>query len=238
MRKKYAVIGLAVLAAFGIACGAGSTKSPSPGSSAQPSEGAGQSIDIPAATAAATSQTTQPPSLPADQVFQGRGDKVVKLKLDTDYVHIAKITHSGSSNFAVWSLDADGSNLDLLVNEIGSYTGVRPIDIRDTPAALKIEADGSWKITIQVAQKAPRWTGNKSGTGSAVLLVDPAAASGMTTIKITHTGSSNFAVWVYGANDADLLVNEIGHYSGETILPSWAVLLEIEADGKWTVTKT
>jgi len=159
----------------------------------------------------------------------------VKLSLAEDYLHIAKISHTGRSNFAVWSIDAAGERLDLLVNEIGNYSGVRPLDLSETPAALQIEADGSWRIEIQVAQKAPIWTGNASGKGSAVLLIS-GGTQGITVVKITHSGRSNFAVWVYG-EDSDLLVNEIGKYAGEVLIPPGMVLIEIEADGAWTVEK-
>jgi hypothetical protein len=60
--------------------------------------------------------------------------------------------------------------------------------------------------------------------------------TGLTTLKITHSGSSNFAVKAYG-DSSRLLVNEIGKYSGETLLPSGTVLLEVEADGNWTLEK-
>jgi len=181
--------------------------------------------------------TTQPPRVvPEDQVFEGVGADVVALDLDPEFAHIATITHHGSRNFIVWTVDANGSRMDLVVNEIGTYSGVRPIDFRESPAALQIEADGAWTIVVQALEKAPRWPAQSSGTGSAVLVVDPSAVRGLTTVAITHSGESNFVVWAYGERNADLLVNEIGSYSGRTILPTWAIALEIEADGAWTIT--
>lgn len=185
-----------------------------------------------------TDPTTPPRAVPEDQAFEGFGADVITIDLDPDFAHIATITHTGSSNFVVWTIGADGSQLDLLVNEIGNYSGVRPVDFRDNPAALQIEADGGWRIVIQALNKAPRWPAQSAGTGSAVLVVDPGAVSGLTTVTITHSGESNFVVWAYGERNTDLLVNEIGSYSGRTILPSWALVLEIEADGAWTITAT
>lgn len=187
-------------------------------------------------------ETTAPApaaQLPADRKFTGRGAKVVRLKLPDDFIHIAKFTHSGSGNFAVWTVDPGGSQQDLLVNEIGKYAGTRLVDVRadGKPAALKVEAGGRWTITVQVAQKAPRWTGKGSGKGAAVLLVDPSTISGLATVRLTHKGEGNFAVWAYG-DSAELLVNEIGGYSGETLMPDGTVLVDIEADGPWTLTKS
>lgn len=169
-------------------------------------------------------------------MFEGSGADVVAVNLDPDFAHIATITHHGSRNFAVWTVDANGSRLDLVVNEIGSYSGVRPIDFRDRPAAFQIESDGEWTILVQALDKAPRWPDHSAGTGSAVLVVAPEAVQGLTTVTITHSGESNFVVWAYGDRNTDLLVNEIGPYSGKTILPAWAVAIEIEADGAWTMT--
>ncbi len=190
---------------------------------------------------ASPSATAPPPvavaAPPVDQTFQGRGDKVLALHLEEGYVHIATITHQGSSNFSIKALDATGAMTDLVVNEIGTYSGVRPLDLRSTPAALQIRADGSWKIVVQIAQKAPLWTGASSGKGAAVLRISPDALDGLTTVKITHNGTSNFAVWAYG-NSSNLLVNEIGAYTGETLLPQGTVLLEVKADGAWSIRKS
>ncbi len=39
-----------------------------------------------------------------------------------------------------------------------------------------------------------------------------------------------------GSGGIDLHVNEIGKYRGETLIPDGTVLLEVNADGAWTVT--
>ncbi len=59
------------------------------------------------------------------------------------------------------------------------------------------------------------------------------ASDGFATLKLTHRGDGNFAIWAYGS-DTDLLVNEIGRYTGEVLLGD-AVVLEITADGPWTM---
>lgn len=212
------------------------------------SNAAGTATTTPSATEPTTT-TSQPaaqpttpappvePALPADKKFSGRGSKVIKLSLPADYLHIAKITHRGTGNFIVWAVDSRGAEQDLLVNDIGSYAGTRPVDLNgdDKPAALRVQAHGAWTVTIQVAQKAPRWKGKGSGKGAAVLLVDP-PSEGMTTVRITHSGTGNFAVWAID-DYPNLLVNEIGSYNGETLLPHGTLMLDIQADGRWTVTK-
>lgn len=172
---------------------------------------------------------------PADKTYAGRGVKIVPLRLDEDYQHIAKITHSGSRNFMVESRNATGNKVDLVVNDIGDYDGLRPLDLgREQPASLRIRADGAWKVTVMVVDKAPRWTGKASGkAGAALLRVDPAAAGQK--VRFTHKGQSNCAVIVRSEKSSDLLVNDIGRYSGDMVLPTGTRFVEIETSGSWTL---
>jgi len=70
-----------------------------------------------------------------------------------------------------------------------------------------------------------------TGTGDDVLFLNDTGV-----YAITHTGSSNFVVWVYGADSTDLAVNEIGTYSGNVPLRGPAFVV-INADGPWSITK-
>jgi hypothetical protein len=167
----------------------------------------------------------------------GRGDKVVRFRIPEEAAAIAVVKYTGSSNFAVWTVDESGSESDLLVNTIGRYTGRVLFDERDHSVAFKVTSSGSWTITVNPIQLAPSWGGAKTLTGSGdnvvriIANLDPLA-----TLKLTHRGSGNFAVWAYGGDSGtDLLVNEIGRYSGEVFLGG-ATLLEITADGSWSAT--
>ncbi|WP_433263296.1 hypothetical protein ACQPWR_25670 [Micromonospora vinacea] len=71
----------------------------------------------------------------------GRGDDVIVLggKADT-----AKITHSkGQGNFAIHAYNLETGEGGLLVNEIGGYSGTRPLE---APALVQVTADGNWSI--------------------------------------------------------------------------------------------
>ncbi|MEV6630201.1 hypothetical protein AB0M54_05550 [Actinoplanes sp. NPDC051470] len=185
-------------------------------------------VTEPSSAPPTTTAPTGPP--PADVTYSGRGNKVVELKPQTgEFSHFAVISHRGSSNFAIWSVGSDGEEKRLIVNDVGSYQGSRPLDLDDTPAALKVEADGSWKIVVKVMDKAPRWPRVTSGKGPQVLRV-----TGPAKAKVTHRGSSNFVVHSYG-DYPDLLVNEIGKYSGEIDLPAGTTVVAIEGDGSWTM---
>jgi hypothetical protein len=93
----------------------------------------------------------QPP--PVD--WSGSGDNVVAPLLFRSGIVAAKFTHSGSANFIVQLLPADGSNSTLLVNEIGSYSGSQAITVggglfNPSPGihAIVIQADGNWTLSL------------------------------------------------------------------------------------------
>lgn len=167
----------------------------------------------------------------------GTGSGVPRFDIPADSAAIAEISHTGGSNFAVWAIDGSGSQTDLLVNTIGNYTGTVLFDedLGSHTDAFEVEADGSWTITIRPVTEAFRWDGTEtlSGTGDDVVVLDP-PSSGLSSTTLTHAGGGNFAIWGYSSDGTDLLVNEIGNYSGEVLLADGTFVLEITADGPWT----
>lgn len=58
------------------------------------------------------------------------------------------LNHAGSSNFAVWLINNDGEQVDLLANEIGSFEGSKNVGVSAGVYWLDVEADGSWNISF------------------------------------------------------------------------------------------
>jgi hypothetical protein len=172
--------------------------------------------------------------------LKGSGNKVPKFTIPDDQAAIATITYSGSGNFAVWSIAADGSENDLLVNVIGRYKGTVLFDAESGvhSVAMRVEASGSWTIVIKPVTKARIWAAGTTATGSGDDVIQLASPPfGLVTSVIKYKGSGNFAVWSYSTSgDRELLVNEIGNYSGEVQIPSGTYLVAIEADGPWSIT--
>ena len=177
----------------------------------------------------------------SDIVLSGKGNKVVRFSIPSSSIPIAVVTHRGSSNFVVESIDAAGSSIDLLVNTIGDYGGTVIFGIgADHPIAFKVQADGAWKIIVRSSTEAPIWDRSTTlkGIGDGVYLISP-PGSGFATIDLTYRGDSNFIVMSYGTNGNDLLANEIGTFSGQGLLPDGAVILEVQANGgTWTAKAT
>jgi hypothetical protein len=98
-------------------------------------------------------RVTSAPAPP--QTFSGSGPDVsppFALQLGTARF---EMTHSGSSNFAIWLLDGRGERVDLLVNEIGPFSGSTAVGVTGEPFDaspgvhyLNIGADGTWTVRI------------------------------------------------------------------------------------------
>jgi hypothetical protein len=194
----------------------------------------------PTAAETTATESTTPPEAPATtkaaakpRVIKGKGDDVVDIPPLTE-LSVVVFDCRCSSNTV---LKSDGPE-SLLVNEIGKYKGKRWINLEDgaQTTQFEINASGSWTLTIgsvdQLATKAA--SGKASGKGDDVIVLGGTA----TKAKITHSkGSANFVVYAYSleSGEGGLLVNEIGGYSGTRPLQAPA-LVEVTADGNWTIT--
>lgn len=82
--------------------------------------------------------------------FTGKGDDVPQ------FIYIKKkglvrfnMSHDGESNFIIWLMDGNGKYVDLLVNEIGSFSGSKALKIRKKGVyLLDITADGNWSVSV------------------------------------------------------------------------------------------
>ena len=161
------------------------------------------------------------------QSFEGNGDKIIQLASGMPF--IADIEFRGEGNFVVWLLDGALNDADLLVNTIGSYRGT-VLSPENAMGGLKIEGQGSWSVDIKDVSSVEFFSSSISGQGDDVVFFDGSPNSIAT---ITNQGDSNFSVWLYGEDGTDLLVNEIGNYSGEQLLKrGW---LEINSNGDWSI---
>lgn len=186
-------------------------------------------------TTTTTAPTTTTTTLPAWDTFtvEGSGDDVIDFVVPNDDPAVLELTHRGSSNFSVVSYTAAGERLDLLVNEIGLYSGARPVNFLtgEEVGELEITANGAWAITVRPLFASPTLESTFSGTGSEVLLY----LANESRLSLTHNGSSNFVVRAWSASERDLLVNEIGAYEGTVRIDPSALVIEVEADGDWTM---
>ncbi|MCB0910575.1 MAG: DUF2510 domain-containing protein [Propionibacteriaceae bacterium] len=201
------------------------------------------------ATTDATAEPTEEGDAPAapnayDEAYgtfsritkNGRGDSIVKLPAGAS-AGLVTLTHNGSSNFAVYVLDSHNkSNGDLLVNEIGDYSGTTAygFSFDDDSKKLKITADGRWTLKIAPISTAPEFGAKESGKGDKVMLYNGGAAD----YKVIHKGRSNFVVLQETGGFPNLAVNEIGRYSGVVPIEEGPSVVIVKADGAWTAVRT
>ena len=154
------------------------------------------------------------------------------LTIPGDKRAILEISYSGPSNFAIVSYGPGDDYLNLLVNEIGNYSGRRQVNFQIDQFSgpvryLEISGSGPWTINVlPTSHTHTEW----GGAGDDVVAIT--ASSSSRPITFVHTGSSNFAVWSFSSTvGLDLEVNEIGAYNGTVVLDAGARYLEIIADG-------
>jgi len=251
-RWGIAAVAVGVILALGAI---GSTRNPEAASSASPSPSAMVAAvsaePTPAVTAppAATAEPTptavptptpaptptpKPTPVPPVLSQTGRGDKVLKFAAQ-DGPLVARIANKGGSNFAVISYTGSTYN-DLLANVIGAYSG--RVYVEPGVNLLKITSSGSWTVELRPISSATAWDGKSAltGKGDSVILLTGGSFS---TTTITNKGTDNFGVIAHGVDGdyLDLLVNVIGAYRGEVLLPSDdpVVLSVQDVGGTWTM---
>ncbi|MGW1994060.1 TerD family protein [Embleya sp. NPDC001921] len=176
---------------------------------------------------------------PPAGVYEGRGDKVLSITRPVEAgPFLVELEGRGTDNFVVWTLDADLETDKLLANAIGAYRGRALVDERSSRTSrLKIEADGAWTVRLFGPDAARPLTEGLTGTGPETVRW----AGPRTVLAMTHRGTGNFIVGTFAEHGGDesylgTLANAIGDYEGESILPKGPCLIELEADGDWTLT--
>lgn len=183
-----------------------------------------------------TTTTTLAPGEFVPFEVSGSGDAVVAASIPGDQTAVARIQFIGLNNFILWAVEENLSFIDLLVNEINSYTGARPVNTKDylwdEPLRyLNVTAKGVWSVTFEPLSMAEELETSVSGVSDDVLRVSSSGAA-----DFTYVGDTNFKVWARGPiGEAELLINEIGDYSGTHVIPDWATYIDIVGIGDWTI---
>lgn len=234
---------LLIVIIVGSAAGGGS-KSKKPAASGRTSPSASPSAEpspSTASTAPSAAPTTEapppPPVAPTVFTYKGRGNKVLTIqKPEADKGALISTTNVGAQdNFTIYALDAQLQPGDLLVNAVGSYRGTSILDKSgESTTRLKIDGGGAWTVTIRPLSAARRMTTSTTGKGDDVVLYD--GPTGVATV--TNRGpQDNFTIYYYG-DSTDLLVNQIGSYTGETPIQAGPAFLEIDGAGAWSIKVT
>jgi len=162
-------------------------------------------------------------------VFSGSGDDIIRDLPGGFFA--ASAVHEGSRNFIVEGLDSNDERIELTFNDVGTYSGTALVGNRGDVVTLDVSADGAWEITVFPIADLPELELGKDYSGDQVLIWESSARD----LNIVHSGRRNFIIESHTAERRSLLVNEIGDYDGTVIAPTGFVLLEISADGTWSI---
>jgi hypothetical protein len=80
--------------------------------------------------------------------LRGSGDDAVPFTVTGDGLRIITLKNTGDSTFIVWLRDDKGDPVDMLVNDIGPYTGKTSEKMETGTYFVDITADGPWAISI------------------------------------------------------------------------------------------
>jgi len=178
---------------------------------------------------------------PEPIVLSGSGNSVVDVS-KWNGIALLKSTYSGSSNFIVESYNANNEQIDLLINTIGSYSGTVLFDRYDDEdtTRLQIQASGPWEIAILPINEIRMESipGVFQGNGDDVVFLDYGSLAPDLLKVDASQGSSNFIVYGFSDQGFDLVVNEIAPYTGVTIIQDSTKLLQILAEGPWSIEVT
>ena len=178
--------------------------------------------------------TARPPLL-----FEGTGAQVVDMDWGGQPA-IVHVVYKGSSYFGVTSHDANNEQIALLVNTVGSYDGVVPLDLHDSDYTrrLVVDASGPWTIEVKPVTDIDilRVPGTIEGSGDYMFALKGGSPD---IAKITSASDAYFGVEGYSQSSGhDLLVNEVGAYSGTVLLTRDTFLMIVTADGPWSIEVT
>lgn len=233
------VVVLALLAVAGLAAllrggGDGDDGSPAAATSTPSPSGDSATTSSPSAPAPTSGPVAADPPAAKTVVrtYTGNGNKVLKIKKPGAAVDPVLVTaiYDGSGNFNVFGLDSSGKMGDILVNVVGKYKGTNLLDRQGAQTRrLKIQASGPWTIKIKQTSAARHVSTRAKAPGDDVLLYT--GAKGLATFDFK--GTLNFNVQY--ADSSGVLVDEIGRFSGQVPIKAGPVLIEVTADGKWSM---
>lgn len=166
--------------------------------------------------------------------YSGTTDDVISVDIlsGTKIIEFSCPTCQG--NVIVWGLSVEGYP-DLLVNEIGTYSGRVVLGLTDYSdvryTEIEVQARGAWQLAVTDTSTARQVWRTAAGVGDDVVNI---TAPGRVA-AFSHHGSSNFMVVSRQPGEfADFVVNEIGTYWGRKVM-STPSLVQVRSSGSWQI---
>lgn len=208
------------------------TVAPAPTRPPQPTE-----TPAPTSTPAPTETPSPIPSPVPPLELAGSGQTVTDPFTPPAGLNRVLLTHQGKRNFIVHVFKPDGEE-ENLVNEIGSYTGSRPLSgSASGKYYFEIDADGPWTIRVEPIPGEPAAAQGIEGAGDYVSGVFAPVSTGPIPYTVAHDGKRNFIVHLYCTGGDDSVQNEIGQVRGSVVVrfAEGPCFWDVQADGAWSL---
>jgi hypothetical protein len=191
----------------------------------------------------AESQTCTPIIVEPDSItISGTGQEATQEFRLEEGLSIFRMEYPGDRNFIIWLMDDQGNREELLVNNIGDFSGSKAVGIDNAGAyILDVNADDEWTVTIEQPRSPTAFPVPKVITGVGQKATEFVyLEEGLTRFEMRHNGDSNFIIWLMDkdGNLVDSLVNEIGDFEGSKAVridEAGPYLLGVTADGNWEI---
>lgn len=147
---------------------------------------------------------------------------------------IIKVVHKGSADFLMDYFDAEWDWAGAIVSEKGDYEGTCIVKIENEEGYLfDVLADGEWSVAIDQPEipEHALTLGKVSGKGDQVTDFFK-LKQGLYTFNIAHDGAEEIKVKLFDGQGTELA--NLKHSDKEN-LSQGIYLIEVEADGNWTV---
>lgn len=193
-------------------------------------------------TEAPSTTTTPPPTTTTTMLgyepfeVSGSGNDFFEFAIPEDQATVLTISHTGDGQFSVTTFGESEELVELLVEADGAYQGDRAVNLilNDAVRSMEVAADGDWKIEARYLGDLERHQNAASGHGDAVVIMDISNPA----MEVTHNGESDFAVFMWTFQDQGFLVQETGPVEQTVSTPTGGVVIEIIADGDWSLSAT
>lgn len=183
--------------------------------------------------------TLTPTSVPEAITFEGSGDQVIDLPEELSAVGVFHAVHQGSGDFVVRGYDTFGDPTEVFVDTTGPYDGRRlyfQYNAEKYPTRqFSIETEGAWEFTLYPFSEEyvalVNTPGVYTGTGDDVIGLQLPGDS----VEVSATGEGRFMLWAHHEGRKDLAIDETAPFTGTVELPHLTVILEILAEGRYTL---
>ena len=170
-------------------------------------------------------------------VYEGFGSQLLAVELPVPGAPaLASITYSSQEDwrhFSLWAFDDEYRQLGLLVNTLGSFSGTAALDLAEgdpVTSYLGVDAAGAWTIRIDPVSSARRVSGEVRGSGPDTFLY-----TGDTSVTlVANQSSGRFALRSVDGRSPELLVDQIGMFESEIVLPGDRLVV-VQAQGAWVL---